>query len=536
MTDALPRGPFVARRAAVAAPHRLAAAAGLRILAEGGNAVDAMVACNAVLGVVYPHMTGPGGDAFWLIYDAVSRRAFALNASGRAGAGATREAYLGDGAGMIAPRGPRAALTVPGAVDGWAQSNSRFGTLPLRACLAPAIQYARDGYPVSRGQARWTRSHRDLLAAYPSTARVFLKRDGGPFEVGDLFHNPLLAATLEAIGDGGRDAFYTGAIAEAVGAFLQRHGGVLTADDFAHHTSEWQEPIAVRYRGRLAINLPPNSQGFTALQILGILDHLDVRGTVDDPLRYVDLMVRATALAFEDRDQYLTDPTFSHIPLDRLLSEPYLAERAALMGRRTSAEATPAPRVAGDTTFSCCVDAAGNAVGVIQSLYFEWGSGVVAGDTGLLLQNRGTFFSLDPEHHNRLEPGKRTSHTLTAAMLLGEGGSPSLVYGAMGGEGQPQTQAAIATRVVDHDLDVQAAVDAPRWLFGRTWGEEYRGLRLEGRFGESAVAGLRARGHERVSLVDGWDELMGHAQAIQVFADRVEAAADPRSDGAALGF
>jgi gamma-glutamyltranspeptidase/glutathione hydrolase len=310
---------------------------------------------------------------------------------------------------------------------------------------------------------------------------------------------------------------------------------VLTAEDFAAHVSDWEEPIAVDYRGLRAINVPPNSQGFTALQILGMLDTVDVAATAEQPAAYVDQIVRATALAFEDRDRYLTDPRFHHIPLDRLLSRDYLAERARAMPTIIGAGRAGSRPVGGDTTFSCCVDPEGNAAAVIQSLYFEWGSGVVAGETGLLLQNRGTFFSLDPDHHNRLEPGKRTFHTLTAAMLLAEG-KPSLVYGAMGGEGQPQTQAAVATRVVDFGLDVQAAIDAPRWLFGRTWGEAYRGLRLESRFGPATVAGLERRGHPRVELVADWDELLGHAQAIQVFADRLEAASDPRSDGAALGF
>jgi gamma-glutamyltranspeptidase/glutathione hydrolase len=267
-----------------------------------------------------------------------------------------------------------------------------------------------------------------------------------------------------------------------------------------------------------------------------MLEHVDVAALAGDPAAYVDAVVRATALAFEDRDRHLCDPAFGEIPLDRLLDPAYLAERAGALARDAApAPALAAPRPAGDTTFSCAVDADGNAAAVIQSIYQEWGSGVVAGDTGVLLQNRGCFFSLDPEHPNCLAPGKRTAHTLTAAMLIGERG-PELVYGAMGGEGQPQTQAALATRVVDHGLSVQEAVDAPRWLLGRTWGEEHRGLRLEARFGEGVVRELAARGHENVSLVDDWSDVMGHAQAIAVFPDHLEAAADPRGDGAALGL
>jgi gamma-glutamyltranspeptidase/glutathione hydrolase len=355
--------------------------------------------------------------------------------------------------------------------------------------------------------------------------------------------NPRLANTLSLIAEGGRTAFYEGPIAAAVGEYLAQHGGVLTADDFAQHTSDWIPPLQVSYRGYRALNVPPNAQGFTALQILGMLDRFDVASLRDDPVGYVDLMVRATSLAFEDRDRYLTDPAFGPIPLDRLLSPEYINERAALLAKpaRSAAPTQPArrestPAAHEDTTFSCCVDGEGNAVGVIQSLYFEWGSGVVAGDTGLLLQNRGAFFSLDEAHPNRLEPGKRTFHTLIVGMLVDPSGRPALVYGCMGGEGQPQTQAALATRVVDFGLDVQAAIDAPRWLYGRTWGEEYRGLRLEGRFGADVVPALLARGHQRVSVVDDWSDLMGHAQAIQVWPDRLEAGADPRADRAALGL
>jgi gamma-glutamyltranspeptidase/glutathione hydrolase len=526
------RRPFLARRAAVATPHELASVAGLHMLARGGSAVDAMVAANAALGVVYPHMTGVGGDAFWLIHDAATGRQHVLNASGRAAAAATRDAFAG--AAEIAPRGPRAALTVPGAVDGWVQAHARFGRLPFADCLRPAIDLARDGFPLADSPARYSEACHDLLAANPSTAAAYLAPGGTPLRRGEPLRLPRLADTLEAVAGTGRAAFYEGAIAAAIAAYLADRGGVLTAEDFAAHSSDWVEPSRVRYRGRTAVAPPPNSQGFAGLQILGMLDHVDVAALADDPAGYVDVVVRATALAFEDRDRYLCDPDFGEVPLDRLLDPAYLADRAALLDRAPAA-ALVAPRAAGDTTFSCAVDADGNAAAVIQSIYQEWGSGVVAGDTGVLLQNRGCFFSLDPEHPNRLEPGKRTAHTLTAAMLIGETG-PELVYGAMGGEGQPQTQAAIATRVLDHGCSVAEAIGGPRWLLGRTWGEEHRGLRLEARFGPDVAGELTARGHENVSLVEDHTDVLGHAQAIQLFPDHLEAAADPRGDGAALGL
>ena len=518
--------PFAARHAAVAAPHELASVAGLAMLQRGGSAVDAMVAVNAALGVVYPHMTGPGGDAFWLVYDAASGECHALNASGRAGAAATRDRYPGR---EIPARGPTAALTVPGAVDGWVQAHRRFGRLPFADCLAPAIAFARGGIPVCRSLARFGAECRDVLRALPATAAVYLGDDEAPYAAGDLLLAPRLADTLQAVAEGGREAFYEGPIAREIGAFLAAHGGLLTAEDLAAHTSEWLEPVSVRYRGRTAVAPPPNSQGFAGLQILGMLEHVDVAALAGDPAGYIDRVVRATALAFEDRDRYLADPAFEEVPVGRLLDPAYLAERAARLRDAAPVAPLAAPRAGGDTTFSCAVDRDGSAAAVIQSLYHEWGSGVVAGDTGVLLQNRGSFFSLDPAHPNRLEPGRRTAHTLPAAMLLGPGGL-ELVYGAMGGEGQPQTQAAIATRVVDHGLNVQAAVDAPRWLLGRTWGEEHRGLRLEGRFGPEVAAALTAAGHEHVSLVEAFSDVMGHAQAIHIRPGRLEAAADPRSD------
>jgi gamma-glutamyltranspeptidase len=407
--------------------------------------------------------------------------------------------------------------------------------VPLRECLRPAITYARDGFPVGASLERFSATSLELLRAFPSTAAVYLKPDGSAYRQGEIMRNPRLADTLQAVAEGGRAAFYEGAVAREIGAFLARQGGVLTAADLAAHRSDWVDPVRVRYRGRTAVAPPPNSQGFAALQILGLLEHVDVAALAGDPVGYVDHLVRATALAFQDRDRHLTDAGHMDVRAQDLLDEAYVAERAAALAAASPARPLATPAAAGDTTFSCAVDGEGNAAGVIQSIYAEWGSGLVAGETGILLQNRGCAFSLDPAHPNRLEPGKRTAHTLTAGMLLGEHG-PELVYGTMGGEGQPQTSAAIVTRVVDHGLSVQEALDAPRWLLGRNWGEEHRGLRLEGRFGHAVADALAARGHENVTLVEDVTDLMGHAQAIAVLPGRLEAAADPRSDGAALGY
>ena len=523
---------MMAARGAVSSPHELASSAGLDMLRRGGTAVDAMVATNAALGVLYPHMTGAGGDAFWIIHDAATGTQHVLNASGRAGKHATRDRYPGD---SINPRGAMAALTVPGAVDGWCQAHERFGKLALEDCLSSAIDYARNGFPVSRSLAKFSASSLDLLRSHPTTAATYLRNGIDPFAAGESMTLPDLGKTLEAVAAKGRSAFYEGPIAEAIGDFLGRNGGILTPDDFARHRSDWMDPIRSRYRNRVVIAPPPNSEGLATLAILGILEHVDLAALKDDPAGYVDAVTRATALAFRDRDRYLDDPVFGEVPVDRLLDPAYLADRAKELDRKwvTPPERLPASR--GDTTFSCAVDAYGNVAGVVQSLYWEWGSGVVAGDTGILLQNRGSFFSLDPGNKDRLEPGKRPASTLTNGMLLSDN-KPELVFGAMGGEGEPQTQAAVVTRMVDHGLSVQEAIDAPRWLLGRTWGEQTRGLRLEGRFGPKTAKALESKGHENVALVGDYDDVMGHAQAIHLLPNRLEAASDPRCDGAALGY
>jgi oxamate amidohydrolase len=291
------------------------------------------------------------------------------------------------------------------------------------------------------------------------------------------------------------------------------------------------EPLRVAYRGGEAASFPPPTQGFAALAILSLLEGFDVHALAEAD--YVHIVVEATKLAFEDRDRYLADPTTATVPVSRCLDPAHLTERRRRISRRASMPAA-GPAATGDTIAIVTADAQGNAVSLIQSLYWEFGSGVIAGDTGILLQNRGAFFSLDPTHVNRLAPRKQTAHTLIPSMYLVDG-RPRLVYGTMGGEGQPQTQAALVTRLVDRGLDPQAAVEAPRWLFGRTWGEETRSLRLEDRFGDGVRESLRERGHE-VEVVEAWSDLMGHAQLIRIEPTGFTGASDPRADGAALGF
>ena len=522
----------------VCAPHRLAAEAGVAALRGGGNALDAAVAAASTIAVVYPHMNGIGGDSFWLIYDATHDRLAGLNAAGRSAAGVDVERYRAAFGTTIAPRGGPAALTVPGTVAGWwsahAYSRDMLGSpLGWPALLEHAIAHARDGFDVSEGQRRVTSQAAALFA------------DGVPDEVRrtfwPVFHpdrlrsgrftQPDLARTLALIAGGGADELYRGALARRIAAEAAAMGSPLRASDLAEHRADWVEPLRIPYRGGVAASLPPPTQGFAALAILGLLDGFDVAGL--DEADYVHLVVEATKLAFEDRDRWLADPDVVPVPVAECLDPARLARRR---GRISMTRAIPVdgPPADGDTIAIVAADARGNAVCLIQSVYHEFGAAIVAGDTGVLLQNRGCFFSLDPSHPNCLAPRKRTAHTLIPSMYL-VGGRPRFVCGTMGGEGQPQTQAALVTRLVDLGLGPQAAVEAPRWLLGRTWGETTRGLRLEERFPAGVVDTLRARGHD-ARAVEGWSDLMGHAQVIALDAGGLRGGSDPRADGAALGW
>ncbi|WIV17315.1 gamma-glutamyltransferase [Paenibacillus polygoni] len=523
---------YIARKSAVATPSNLASMAANRILNEGGSAVDAMVAANSVLSVVFPHMTGAGGDSFWLIYDAKTGKTHSLNASGRSGSKVSITEYSKNEG--IDIRGPKAAITVPGAVSGWIEAHQRFGKVSLAKCLEPAIDYAKNGFPVEDSVARFSEFALDLLRTYPTTAQTFLKNGVAPFVSGDIMNNPNLARTLELIAEDGADAFYKGEIAEQICSFLQEQGGFLTKEDFANHKADWNEPLQIGYRDRKVIAPPPNSAGFVTLQILGMMEQLDIKELAKDEAKFIDAFTRATAFSFIDRDTYLDDPDFNHIPMDTLLSKEYLKDRVKRLYDPSLGPPEQGMGKKGDTTFSCAVDKDGNAVGVIQSLYWEWGSGLVAGDTGILLQNRGTHFSLNSNSRDNLEPNKRPAHTLTCSMVMKDD-KPEMVLGAMGGDGEPQTQALITMRVIDQGYTVQEAIDAPRWLLGRTWGDHVRGLRLEGRYNHKLAEKLRELGHDNVEIIENFSDLMGHAQAIRIWPDHLEAGADPRANGLATG-
>lgn len=542
------RPPTYAPRGMVAAPHVLASAAGLDLLQRGGSAVDAAIAVNAVLCVVCPHMAGLGGDGFWLMAGPDTGGVQALDASGPSGQGATREFYRARGHDREIPaRGALAALTVPGVVDGWREAHERFGRLDWADLFAAAIDYARGGMPVSRSLADWLAQDEPILRQFPETARLFLPT-GAPQREGTRLVQADLARTFEELAFAGARAFYEGTIPARICDHLAPDGSPLTPDDFAAYRASWVAPIHSTYRGVQIVQMPPSTQGFAALQILNLIEGFDVAAWGDGTADYYHHLVEAVKVAFADRDEWLTDPAFVGIPLDRLLSKEYAAGRRRLIdprralaaeqiepGLRFAADVTHrAP--AGDTCYFCTVDADGLVVSSIQSIYHDFGAAVVGGDTGIVLQNRGSFFSLDDNHPNRLEPGKRTFHTLIPAMMLRDG-QPVLAYGTMGGEGQPQTQAALVTRILDFGYDVQQAIEAPRWLMGRTWGTASGSLSLESRIADEVARELTLRGHP-VQIVGAWHGTLGHAQAIRI--DRVsgflEGGADPRGDGAALGY
>ncbi|MEI7026542.1 gamma-glutamyltransferase [Paenibacillus sp. y28] len=515
----------------VVSPHHLASMAGSQMLQQGGNAFDAAVAVSACLAVVYPHMTSLGGDSFWLTYSSGDRRVRAYNGSGRSSRHARRELYAGEAA--IPYRGFRSAITVPGMVDGWAAMLNEYGRLTFKEVLQPAISYALHGYPVTRDQHENTVKTLDVLRSLPVTAAIYAPGGSAP-RTGERFYQKQLAATLQDLAEEGRDGFYNGRIAQSIVSFLQENGGILTEEDFAEHRGDWVEPISTTYRGYTVYQAPPNSQGFTALMTLNILEQFDVSRIPHGSYEYYHLLIESLKLGFRDRNQYLTDPAFSPIPLDRLLSKPYAIQ---LMQEIDMKQAKPlnSPSVGSDTAYAAVVDEEGNSVSFIQSLYFEFGSAVVAGDTGILLQNRGSFFSLDPKHVNCLKPNKRTFHTLMPALACKDG-RPRILYGTQGGEGQPQTQTAILTRMIDYGMDPQASISLPRWVWGRTWGDESLELKLEGRI-DSAVAEQLAEAGHLVRVVQDFDDAMGHAQAIQIDDEGfLKGGVDPRGDGAAVGW
>jgi oxamate amidohydrolase len=523
-----------ATRGMVVAPHHLAAQAGLRVLREGGNSIEAMVAAAATIAVVYPHMNSLGGDNFWLIGDA-DAQPLAIDACGAAAAAACIEYYRQRGHDEIPPRGPLAANTVAGAISGWhaaLEVSRRWGgKLPLPRLLEDAAYYAREGVPVTRSQHANTIAKLPELIDVPGFASVFVRNGKAP-ATGALFKQPALAGTLEHLGRQGLDDFYRGDLARRIAAELDQAGSLVQAEDLARHHASEVTPLRVRLHDGIVYNLPPPTQGLASLILLALFDRLGC--TQAEGFDYVHLLIEATKCAFKVRDAHVTDPACMDAEPAHFLTDEALNEMVATIDRR-EAMAWDADAMAGDTVWLGAIDAAGRAVSFIQSIYWEFGSGVVLPETGITWQNRGTSFKLTEGAHNQLVPGRKPFHTIQPALAqLADG--RLMVYGTMGGEGQPQTQAMIFTRHVTFNQELQAAVTAPRWLLGRTWGAPKANLRLENRLAPEVVDALVAAGHD-VELVGAFDEVMGHAGAlVRHRGGLIEGAADPRGDGVVAAF
>ena len=524
----------------VACPHSLASAAGIDALRAGGSAVDGAIAASAALSVIYPHMTGVGGDAFWLIHEAATGRVRYLDGGGRAAAGGTIEAFSRRGLSEVPYRGALpATLTVPGAVASWCEAHAAYGRLPLARDLESAIGYAHNGFPVTARLAHWRALARPELEKSPEAAAIFLRPER-------TLVNRDLARTLEAIAAGGHAGFYEGDVARELARYAQHAGGFFTAQDLAAQSARWGEPLTGTYRDVTIHETPAPTQGFTVLEMLNLLEPFELHRLPFLGPDAVHLMVQAKQLAYHDRDRWLGDPRFSDVPIERLLSKSYAAERGTLISRAKALPWDGIPddvavasrsSLAGDTVYVAVVDAEGNAASLIQSLYGGFGAAVVAGKTGIVLQNRAAYFSLDPASPNRLEPGKTPLHTLIASMAFRDGQLWS-VLGCMGADGQPQIHLQTYLAMIDHGCDIQEALETPRFLSGRfAIGEERDTLHVEGRFPAETLTELERRGH-LLNRWGPWNELAGHAHGITI--DRKSGlrvgGSDPRSDGAAIGY
>ncbi|HHT01221.1 MAG TPA: gamma-glutamyltransferase [Firmicutes bacterium] len=510
----------------VAAAHPLAAEAGLAVLRAGGNAVDAAITTNAVLNVTQPDMCGIGGDFFALIHVPGGETVF-LNGSGRAPAAASPEAFAERCLQTIPLRG-LLPVTVPGCVDAWDAARQRFGTWGWEDLLVPAIRYAREGFPVSARLAAAIEKAVDLLTEHPATARIYFQRGRAP-RPGELLVQRDLGESLQAIANGGRDVFYQGALAAALSAYCQQGEGLLTIHDLQNHRSQWGQPVETEYRGYRILQTPPNTQGVAVLLLFNLMAEFDLAGRDPADPERVHWMVEATRIALAERNRYLTDPDF--VPVPDMTGKDY-ADRLRRRITEMAAKSKTVPCEPGDTTYFAVVDEQGMVVSGIQSIFQPWGCGQVVPGTGIFLQNRGSYFSLQPQHVNVLQPGKRTAHTLCASLIMHHD-EPFLVFGTMGGDGQAQTHLQVISNVLDGGMDIQEAISAPRWFHGRRdFGLGPEGLWLEGRFPSALVTALQARGHQ-VGVVEDYSEMMGHAQGIMIKPPGGTrfGAADPRGDG-----
>jgi gamma-glutamyltranspeptidase/glutathione hydrolase len=521
------------RRGVVCAPHSLAVEAGRAVLAEGGNAVEAMVAMAATIAVAYPHMNGIGGDGFWLVRER-SGKIRALMAAGAAGALARPALYRNAGHETIPSRGPLAALTVPGAIAGWMLAlelaKAQGGRLPLGMLLADAIRYAGEGFAVSRSHAAGSAAVLGELKSVPGFAATFLI-EGKPPAQGAKFKQAALAATLDHLAQAGLEDFYRGDVGREIAGDLDRVGSPVTRADLERCRAAVAVPLSLTLQAGAAYNTPLPTPGLASLIILALFDRLGIKEA--EGFDHVHGLVEATKRALAVRDRYVTDPARQPLPPDRYLSDAFLDAQARAIDRRKAARSATLDGK-GDTVWMGAADASGLVVSYIQSIYWEFGSGVVLPKTGVLMQNRGTSFSLD-RGMNRLEPGRLPLHTLNPALAVLRDGRV-MAYGSMGGDAQPQIQAELFTRHVLYRQPLNQALDRPRWLVGQTWGSPHGSLIVEGRIDGNLIDRLLGAGHDVTPLSEPYVEMMGHAGAVVLHPDgTLEGGHDARADGGAAG-
>jgi gamma-glutamyltranspeptidase/glutathione hydrolase len=535
------RSVVVAKNGMVATSQPLAAQAGLDVLKAGGNAVDAAIAANAMLGVVEPMSCGIGGDLFVIYWDNATQKLYGLNASGRSPYRLTRDVFRQKEMKQIPELGPL-SWSVPGCVDGWETLRAKFGTRPLAELLQPAINTAEEGYPVSEIIAGGWKASVKNLSVWPDSKRVYLKEGRAP-EHGEIVTLPELAASYREIATGGRDAFYKGRIAQEIVAFSEANGGFFSLRDFTEHTSDWIEPVSTTYRGHTVWELPPNGQGIAALQMLNLLEPFDLKSLDPKSPEYVHLFVEAKKLAFADRAKFYADPAFEKLPTQELISKAYADRQRSkinLAKAATNIQAGDPKLEHGDTVYLTVVDKDRNCCSMIQSLYFGFGSQVVPGRVGFALQNRGSLFALDDKHLNRLEPHKRPFHTIIPAMVT-KNEQPWFCFGVMGGDMQPQGHVEVLVNMIDFGMNPQMAGDASRIRHGGSETptgipEEPHGgtVFLESGFPAETLSKLEAMGHKLGKATGSY----GGYQGILIDHEHgtLHGATDPRKDGAAVGY
>ncbi len=534
------RSEVIAQHGMAATSQPLATQAALDVLKSGGNAIDAAICANALLGLVEPTGNGMGGDLFAIVWDAKTKRLYGYNGSGRSPMSLSMEHFEKAGLKKVPSHGPL-SVSVPGCVDGWFALHEKFGSKPMAELLAPTIRYAEEGVPISELIAYYWDKSVPKLSAYPGFANQFTTNGHAPRK-GELWRNPGIAATLRQLSEGGRDAFYKGPVAQVIGEYIQANGGFLSAEDMASHKGEWVEPVSTNYRGVDLWELPPNGQGIAALQILNILEAYDLRSMGFGSADYIHHFVEAKKLAFEDRARFYADPSMVEVPVDELISKPYAAKRRKHLNPKRAGKQVPAGNPAlgsGDTIYLCTADEEGNMVSLIQSNYRGMGSGMTPPGLGFILQDRGELFDLTPGRPNSYAPGKRPFHTIIPAFATKDG-KPWIAFGVMGGATQPQAHAQILINMLDFDMGLQEAGDAPRILHSESsqpTGERMTDggeLSLESGIEYEAIRELVERKHKIVWKVGPY----GGYQAI--LRDPVSGvyygASESRKDGQAAGW